>query len=128
VALKLSLKPGEKIVLNGAVIANGDRRSSLILHNKATILREKDIMQEQEADTPARRIYFPIMLIYMGQGKTEEYYQEFAIRMTEFMQAIKSPEIVELCVKISKSVMSQDYYRALMDCKKLIAFELERLP
>ena len=44
-ALKLTLKPGERFVVNGAVIANGDRRSSLILHNKAAILREKDIMQ-----------------------------------------------------------------------------------
>ena len=47
--LKLSLKPGEKFVLNGAVVQNGDRRSSLLLQNKASVLREKDIMQADEA-------------------------------------------------------------------------------
>ena len=51
--LKLSLKPGEKFVLNGAVLANGDKRASLVLQNKACVLREKDIMQPDEATTPA---------------------------------------------------------------------------
>ena len=55
--LKLSLKPGEKFVLNGAVLANGDKRTSLVIQNKACVLREKDIMQPEDANTPARRIY-----------------------------------------------------------------------
>ena len=63
--LKLSLKPGEKFVLNGAVVQNGDRRGVLILQNKASVLREKDIMQEDEVTSPARRIYFPVMIIYL---------------------------------------------------------------
>ena len=54
--LKLSLKPGEKFVLNGAVLANGDKRTSLVIQNKACVLREKDIMQPESANTPARRI------------------------------------------------------------------------
>ncbi|MFN9357685.1 MAG: flagellar biosynthesis repressor FlbT, partial [Alphaproteobacteria bacterium] len=40
--LKLSLKPGEKFVCNGAVLTNGDRRVSLVIENKASILRDKD--------------------------------------------------------------------------------------
>ena len=52
--LKLSLKPGEKFVLNGAVVQNGDRRSALLLQNKASVLREKDIMQADEATTRRR--------------------------------------------------------------------------
>ena len=51
--LKLSPKPGEKFVLNGAVLANGDKRTSLVLQNKACVLREKDIMQPENATTPA---------------------------------------------------------------------------
>ena len=57
--LKLTLKPGEKFVLNGAVLANGDKRASLVVQNKACVLREKDIMQPEAANTPARRVYFP---------------------------------------------------------------------
>ncbi|WP_417457308.1 flagellar biosynthesis repressor FlbT [Kordiimonas sp.] len=126
-ALKLSLKPDERLVINGAVIANADRRTTLIVHNKASILREKDIMQEENVDTPAKRIYFPIMLMYMGQGETDKYYEEFVLRMTEFMNAISTPAAIENCVKISRDVMDRNYYRALITCKKLIAFEQERL-
>lgn len=126
-ALKLSLKPDEKLVINGAVIANGERRSTLIVHNKASILREKDIMQENDVNTPAKRIYFPIMLMYMDGGANNKYYDEFVLRMTEFMNVISTPSAVENCVKISRDVMDKNYYKALMNCKKLINFEQERL-
>ncbi len=126
-ALKLSLKPGEKFVINGAVIANGDRRSSLIIHNKAAILRERDIMQEEEANTPARRVYFPIMLMYLDEDGYEKYYEQFVARITELMDALQTPAVLELCVQISKDVMARNYYRAVMNCKKVIAFEEELL-
>ena len=126
-ALKLSLKPGEKFVVNGAVIANGDRRASLIIQNKVSILREKDILTEEEVTSPARRIYFPIMLMYIDPAGRENYYEEFVLRMTEFMSAIETPEAKLLCVEVSGGVMAQNYYQALMACKKLLVFEQERL-
>lgn len=126
-ALKISLKPGERFVVNGAVIANGERRSSLVIQNKVSILREKDIMHEHEVSTPVRRIYFPIMLMYLDGDKRSIYYDEFVLRMTEFMNAIENPVALGQCVEISSDVMAQNYYRALMTCKKLLAFEEERL-
>ncbi|MEL6322719.1 MAG: flagellar biosynthesis repressor FlbT, partial [Pseudomonadota bacterium] len=63
--LKLTLKPGETFILNGAVVRNGDRRGVLLLENQARILREKDIMQPEEATTPVRRAYFAIMQMYL---------------------------------------------------------------
>ena len=126
-ALKLSLKPDEKLVINGAVIANVDRRTTLIVHNKASILREKDILQEEDVNTPAKRIYFPIMLMYMDQGNIDKYYDEFVRRMTEFMSAISTPEAINNCVQISRDVMANNYYKALMRCKKLLEFEKSRI-
>src|ERR1044071_4409561 len=79
--LKLSLKPGEKFVLNGAVVQNGDRRGVLVLQNKASVLREKDIMQAEEANTPARRIYFPVMMMYLEPAVAARYYDEFVQRL-----------------------------------------------
>lgn len=125
--LKLSLKPGEKFVLNGAVMTNGDKRTSLVLQNKACVLREKDIMQPEDANTPARRIYFPIMMMYLDGEDTERYYNDFALRMTEFMGAIRNRDALSVCLDISRDVMSHTYYRALMLCKKLFEFERERL-
>jgi len=126
-ALKLSLKPGEKFVVNGAVIANGDRRASLVIQNKVNILREKDILTQDQVTTPARRIYFPIMLAYLDPDNLGKYLEEFMLRMTEFMKAIEDPDARARCVQISTDMLNQNYYRALMNCKKLFAFEEERL-
>ncbi|HVV64493.1 MAG TPA: flagellar biosynthesis repressor FlbT [Rhizomicrobium sp.] len=125
--LKLSLKPGEKFVLNGAVLANGDKRASLVLQNKACVLREKDIMQPAEATTPARRIYLPIMMMYLDPDGWEDYYNEFALRMTEFMGAVETRSVLASCIEISRDVTSGAYYKALMTCRKLFEFEQERL-
>jgi flagellar protein FlbT len=125
--LKLSLKPGEKFVLNGAVVQNGDRRTTLVLQNKASVLREKDIMQQEEANSPARRIYFPMMMMYLDEAGANRYYDEFAERLTEFMGAIRNAEILADCVAISKHTMAREYYRALMLCRKLIEYEDVRL-
>jgi flagellar biosynthesis repressor protein FlbT len=126
--LKLSLKPGEKFVLNGAVVQNGDRRSSLLLQNKASVLREKDIMQMEEAITPARRIYFPVMMMYLDQTDGDgRLHDEFIQRLSEFMGAVRNPDILADCVNISRHVMIKEYYKALMLCRRLIEYEDERL-
>jgi flagellar protein FlbT len=125
--LKLSLKPGEKFVLNGAVLANGDKRTSLVIQNKACVLREKDIMQPKDANTPARLVYLAIMMMYLDGESSEEPYNEFALRMTEFMGAIRNREILAACVEISRDVTQGHYYKALMACRKLFDYEQERL-
>jgi len=125
--LKLSLKPGEKFVLNGAVVQNGDRRGVLILQNKASVLREKDIMQAEEAVTPARRIYFPVMMMYLDEANAARFYDEFAHRLNEFMSVIGNAAILADCVSVSRHVMSREYYKTLMLCRRLIEYEDERL-
>ncbi len=125
--LKLSLRPGEKFVVNGAVVQNGDRRAALVLQNKASVLREKDIMQADEADTPAKRIYFPIMLMYLDEPGRDKAQVEFASRLAEFMGVVRDPIILSECIGVSKEVMAGEYYRALMRCRKLISYEAERL-
>ena len=125
--LKLSLKPGEKFVLNGAVVQNGDRRGVLILQNKASVLREKDIMQQEDANSPARRIYFPVMMMYLDEAGPAKFYDEFVKRLNEFMGAISNPELLADCIAISKHAMAREYYKALMLCRKLIEYEDERL-
>ena len=125
--LKLSLRPGEKFVVNGAVVQNGDRRAALVLQNKASVLREKDIMQPEESDTPAKRIYFPIMLMYLDEPGRDKAYAEFALRLAEFMGAVRDASVLAECIGVSKEVIAGEYYRALMRCRKLITYEAERL-
>lgn len=131
--LKLSLKPGEKFAINGAVIVNGDRRGTLVVQNHASILRERDILQPEDVTTPAKRIYFPIMMMYLdetGQQNYPEagqqsYFKEFTTRMTEFMDAVSRADALLLCVEISKEIVSHRYYAALRLCIRLIELEQE---
>ena len=121
--LKLSLKPNERFVVNGAVLQNGDRRAVMLLQNKASILREKDIIQPEEANTPARRIYFPIMMMYLDPSEAGGLHDEFVLRLHEFMGAIRSTDILKECVSLSRDVMAADYYKALIRCRKLLTYE-----
>ncbi len=126
-ALKISLKPGEKFVVNGAVITNGERRSSFVIQNKVSILRERDILPEADANTPAKRVYFPIMLSYLDPDKASTYYPEFVKRMTELMSALENPDAQMACVQVSLDMMNKDFYRALSGCRKLIDYEANLL-
>ncbi len=126
-ALKLTLSPNEKLVINGAMIQNGDRRSTLVIQNKAAILREKDIMLPDQANTPMRRVYFAIMMMYLDEKGQKELHDDFFQRITEFMNAIQNPDALGYCAKIIQLVHAKEYYKGLLTCKKLYEFEEARL-
>ena len=80
--LKLSLKPGETFVVNGAVVRNGDRRGVLLLENQARVLREKDILQPDAVRTSAERVYFAIMQLYLTGEHDGAIYDQVAAALT----------------------------------------------
>ena len=126
-ALRLTLKPGEKAAINGAVISNGERRTSFVIENKACVLRESDIMQPHECDTPAKRIYFAIILLYIGEGAIPDLRKDYENRLTEFVGALSAPTALAQCSALAAHVANGDYYKALIICRSLIEFEEERL-
>ena len=126
-ALKLTLKPGEKFVINGAVVVNGDRRGHLLIQNNVSLLREKDVMQQEHASTPVRRIYFAIQMMYLDESSRDMYYREFDIRLRELMQAISDPEALADCESVRDDVATGHYYTALITCRRLFPFEEARL-
>jgi flagellar biosynthesis repressor protein FlbT len=65
--------------------------------------------------------------MYLDEAQAARYYDEFVVRMGEFMGVIRNPEVLADCVGISKHVMGREYYKALMLCRKLIEYEDERL-
>lgn len=125
--LKLTLKPGEKVAINGAVIVNGDRRTEFVIENKASILREGDIMRAEEATTPARRVYLPVMMMALDPTVRAEMFAEFDRRITEFAGVVTDPRALGICLKVSAAVANGAYYKALGHCRALIEFESERL-
>lgn len=126
-ALKLTLKSGERIAINGAVLVNGDRRAEFVVENRASILRERDIMRAEDATTPARRVYLPVMMMALDPDCRKEMFSEFEKRLTEIAGAISDPAGLSLCLKISAAVANGSFYKALGHCRALIEFENERL-
>ncbi len=76
-ALKIILKPHEKFIIGGAVITNGDAKSTFVVENDVPILREKDIMTLAAADTPCKKIYFAIQLMYVDEKNLPEHHKTF---------------------------------------------------
>jgi flagellar protein FlbT len=123
--LKIVLKPGEKVVINQAVLQNGRDKAEIIVQNKASILRERDIMTESLANSPAKRIYFVVQMIYMFPSKEREYQDRFHQFSRDFVDAV--PSSLPLIMDIGKLIVVGDVYGALKLCRKLIKYEDEVL-
>ncbi len=125
--LKINQKPGERFAINGAVLENGEKRISLLVKNQASILRQRDILQPEDVTTPARHIYFHVMMMYLEPASRAEQGGLFALRLGELLGVLTSPAGIDLCTRISEQVMAGAFYQALVTCRKLIDFEKERL-
>ena len=64
-ALKVELKPGERMIIGEFVITDDDQRTRLLIEGSGPVLREKVIMTPERADTPAKRIYLAVQRMYM---------------------------------------------------------------
>ena len=124
-ALKISLKPHERMIIGGAVVTNGDSRTRLVIENKVPLLREKDILSEQEANTPARRIYFVTQLMYVDEDNLMTHHQLYWNLVEELVRA--APSVVTLVDPISEHILFGRYYQALKLARQLIEYEEEAM-
>jgi flagellar biosynthesis repressor protein FlbT len=122
-ALKITLKPYEKFILGGAAIANGDAKSTFVVENDVPILREKDIMSLDAADTPCKRIYFTIQLMYVDGKNLPEHHKTYWELVKDVVQA--APSRKQILQEISNNILNDRYYQALKLTKKLIEYEQE---
>jgi flagellar biosynthesis repressor protein FlbT len=122
-ALRVDLKPHERLILGGAVISNGSSRSKLIIENSVPVLRDKDILREKEAVTPCKKIYFMIQLMYIDDSRLVEKYNAYWSLLKDVVEA--APSTAKLLANISGHVMNRKYYPALKLARKLINYEEE---
>jgi flagellar protein FlbT len=122
-ALKITLKPQEKLIISGAVITNGAGRSDFIVENSVPILRQKDIMSLNDADSPCKKIYFAIQLMYVDGKNMAEHHRAY----WELVQdvAAAAPSQKPLLQEISENILQDRHYQSLKLTKKLIAYEQE---
>ena len=125
-ALKITLKPGERMIIGGAVLTNGNSAScDLVIENKTPILRQKDILTEEKADSPCRRIYYAIQLMYIDEDNLANYHKIYWDLVKEVVQA--APSTVALIDSINEHILHRRYYQALKQTKRLIDYEQEAI-
>jgi flagellar protein FlbT len=122
-ALKISLRPHERLIIGNAVIENGGSRSEFMVENNIPILREKDIMSASDADSPCRRIYFVIQLMYVDEKNLAEHHNSYWELVKDVVEA--APSTLGLIDQISWYILGNKYYQALKLTKKLIEYERE---
>ena len=121
--LKITLKPYEKFILGRAVITNGDAKSVFVVENDVPILREKDILSLEAADTPCRKIYFAIQLMYVDNKNLPDHHKTFWELVKDVVEA--APSTKPILHDISENILNERYYQALKLTKKLIGYERE---
>ena len=125
--LKLTLKPDEQVVINGAVLTNGGSKTTVTVENPAVILRDRDILQQEEANTPAKRIYFCVQLAYLDSTNVEQYLNNVNQLIGEFVAALPNAEVAKIMLPMGAELASGQFFKALKRCKRLIAYEEKRL-
>ena len=120
-ALKVELKPNEKIIIGSCVITNTEQRARLLIEGeKIPILREKDILTPATADTPAKLLYLAVQLMYISDDPQEHHRVYFDL-MRDLLSA--APSTADAIQEINNHILSGDYYKALKESKKLIVYE-----
>jgi len=111
------------MIIDGAVIRNDSTTCDLIIENKVTLLREKDIMSEKGACTPCTRIYFCIQLMYIDRINLNAHHDAYWELVRDLVAA--APSFLPLVDQISDAVQSENYYQALKIARRLIDYEEE---
>jgi len=123
-ALRIELKPGERILIGESVLINSDQRATFLIEGNAPILREKDILTPEQADTPAKRIYLAVQLMYTSRDPRAHHDVYFAL-MRDIVQA--APSTWSYVESINNRILTGDLYKALKEARNLVHYEQELL-
>ncbi|MEN9931629.1 MAG: hypothetical protein RIS17_202 [Pseudomonadota bacterium] len=125
-ALRIILKDGEQMIINGAVI-RAQGRIALDVESEAAILRGREVMSPDDATTPARRLYFAAMLAYVDLAARDGHQARALDLVADLVAALSNPEAVARAIAVAQKLAAGQHYKALADCAWLIGYEDQRL-
>lgn len=122
--LRVELKPFERIVIGESVIINSGSRTSFLVDGEAPILRERDTVTAETANTPAKRLYLCIQMMYLKNdiARYRASYLSFLASLREAMSG--SCDAIDT---IDRHVSAGALYKALKEVRKLMKREEELL-
>jgi len=118
--LRLELKPYERLIINGALLRNGDRRSTFLIETQCKFLRESEIITESEADTACKQLHLTLTVIYLADDPAQGI-DLFFRQATDLIR--ETPACAPQVAAIAAQVETGEYYRALKLSRKLVEWE-----
>src|SRR5271154_7215473 len=106
--LKLKLAAHERLIVNGAVMVNGGCRTTLVIRNFAHIMREKDVLQEPDANTPTRRLYYILQAMLMQPPPSEALTASYRLAHSQLSDAYQRPENLTILAEVDRLVSLGD--------------------
>lgn len=125
--LVLKLGPKERVLINGAVIENGDKRSRLsVLTSEANILRLRDAIHPDQANTPVKRVCYATQLVLSGDTSPDDARLPLLRRIEELSQVFTDPDSRACIAQASQALVEDKHYQCLKALRALLPRE-ERL-
>ncbi|MFY0659799.1 MAG: flagellar biosynthesis repressor FlbT [Shimia sp.] len=122
--LVLKLSPKERVLVNGAVIENGDRRSRLsIMTPNANILRLRDAIHPEEANTPVRRACYSLQLVLSGDAEADEVERTLLRHIEDLSQVFTDHDSRQQITLASEAVLAGRHYQSLKALRTLLPRE-----
>lgn len=111
------------MIIGGAVISNGPSKCEFLVENSVPILRQNNIISPDQANTPARRIYLAIQLMYVDPAGIENHQKLYWQLVKDIVQAV--PRTLAIIDQMNELILQGNYYQALKSARNLIEFEQE---
>ena len=115
--LRVELKPFERIVIGESVIINSGVRTCFLIDGEAPILRERDTVTAETANTPAKRLYLCVQTMYL-KNDVARYRDSYLGLIKELREAL--PGARDLIDAADKHVADGALYKALKEIRKLM--------
>lgn len=126
--LVLKLAPKERVLVNGAVIENGDRRSKLaVLSPNANILRLRDAIHPGQVNTPVRRVCYIAQLVLSGDSEPDEARHQLLRGIEQLSQALTDADSRAQLTMATAAILDAQYYQALKALRTLLPREARLL-
>lgn len=124
--LKITLKPNEKLYINGAVI-RADRKVSVEFLNDVQFLLETHVLQPDQASTPLRQLYFTVQVMLMTPHGAEAARRLFRESLPRLLSAFSDPQVLAALKHVDQLVSEDRPYEALRAIRALYPIEAQIL-
>lgn len=119
--LRLTLKPDERVIVNGCILRNGPRRHVLEVENRADVLRGDEMLDAETATTPARRIAYQIQIVLVSPPHRASLQPQLETGLAALALAL--PSFAPAIAAAGTALAGGSYYAAFRALTPLFPYE-----